>query len=419
MKKTVFTILILAAALGVDGQSVTLDDCMLRAAENYPIHRNESFIEQSLNYNVENAKKGLLPQITISGKATWQSDVTKIPVSLPGFDIPQLSKDQYSIAAEVSQTIYDGNSVAVKKLSAQYASQADLKRHESDLYTVKNRVSEVYFAILTIDAQIEQNLNFERDIDNAYKKISALKNSGMANGADINRVELRKIRAHQQTARLKNLRSAYLEILSAFTGDDYDEDIELKMPENLIEEDMTVTRPELQLFDAQKELLLVREKEIKMQYAPKISAFVQGGYANPALNMFEYGFQPYCIAGVRFNWNVSAFYRKKNDRAIIKIQADQMDVQRDVFIFNTDIQSRLQNAEIQNIQRQLEDDDKEIEIQGNIRHSTEIRLENGTASVSDYLDEISAENIARQNQKIHNIELLKTIYQLKNTLGKL
>jgi hypothetical protein len=146
---------------------------------------------------------------------------------------------------------------------------------------------------------------------------------------------------------------------------------------------------------------------------------VQGGYANPALNMFEDGFQPYCIAGVRFNWNVSAFYRKKNDRAIIKIQADQMDVQRDVFIFNTDIQSRLQNAEIQNIQRQLEDDGKEIEIQGNIRRSTEIRLENGTASVSDYLDEISAENIARQNQKIHNIELLKTIYQLKNTLGNL
>ena len=171
MKKTVFTILILAAALGVDGQSVTLDDCMLRAAENYPIHRNESFIEQSLNYNVENAKKGLLPQITISGKATWQSDVTKIPVSLPDVDVPQLSKDQYSIAAEVSQTIYDGNSVSVKKLSAQYASQADLKRHESDLYAVKNRVSEVYFAILTIDAQIEQNLNFERDKKPWSKKI--------------------------------------------------------------------------------------------------------------------------------------------------------------------------------------------------------------------------------------------------------
>ena len=419
MKRAVFTILIMSTALSIDGQTVTLDECMQKAMENVPIHKNESYIEQSLNYNVENAKKGHLPQINISGKATWQSDVTKIPVSLPGVDVPQLSKDQYSIAAEVSQTIYDGNSVAIKKMSAQYASAVDHKRHESDLYDIKNRVSEVYFAIMTIDAQIEQNINYEHDIDNAFKKITALKNSGMANGADINRVELRKIRARQQTARFKNLRSAYLEILSAFTGDDYNEDIELKMPENPVAEDLTITRPELQLFDAQKELLLVKEKEIKLRSAPKISAFVQGGYANPALNMFENGFQPYCIAGVKFNWNVSAFYNKKNDRAILKIQADQTDVQKEVFIFNTDIQSRLQNAEIQNIQQQLEDDGKEIEIQGNIRRSTETCLENGTASVSDYLDEISAENIARQNQKIHNIELLKTIYQLKNTLGKL
>jgi outer membrane protein TolC len=93
-------------------------------------------------------------------------------------------------------------------------------------------------------------------------------------------------------------------------------------------------------------------------------------------------------------------------------------MQKDLFCFNTNINAINQNAEIENITSKISDDAKIISLRESIRKNAEIRVENGTMSVSDLLDEMTAESVARQTLKIHEIELLQKKYDLKHTLGQ-
>src|SRR5210317_2055533 len=87
---------------------ITLEECYLKARENYPLIKQKEYIAQSKDYNVSNVWKEYFPQITINGQATYQSDVTSIPIPTLGASYETLSKDQYKAFADVSQVIYDG-----------------------------------------------------------------------------------------------------------------------------------------------------------------------------------------------------------------------------------------------------------------------------------------------------------------------
>ena len=418
MNRILLTLIFAATFVGAAAQSITLDDCRARAAENYPLRHNADFLASAFQYNISNAQKGRLPQITISGKATYQSDVTGLPIELPGVDVPTLRKDQYNLVAEVSQTLYDGGAVKADCDRATFQNNADNLRQQADMYEVMNRVTKVYFAILTIDAQMEQNAILRGDLRKTLHKISALKDNGMANQSDIDRIEVQMIKTAQDSLSLRVLRKGYVNVLAAFYGSELDENIVLQIPSDVEPQPMQINRYELQLLDTQKEYTATELKSLKTLYSPKIAAFVQGGVGNPALNMLKDEFAPYYVAGVRLNWNISAFYRNKNNRAIISQRADEIEMQKDLFCFNTNINAINQNAEIENITSKISDDAKIISLRESIRKNAEIRVENGTMSVSDLLDEMTAESVARQTLKIHEIELLQKKYELKHTLGQ-
>lgn len=417
MKRTILSFSFVLAAMLAHAQ-LTLEECQHSAQTNYPLVRQYGLIEKAREYNLENAGKGYLPQFTLSGKATYQSDVTKLPVDVPGIDIKSMPKDQYQVMLEVLQNIWDGGDIRSKKQLTQATSEIDRGKQEVDMYAQNDRVNQLYFGILLLDEQLKQNQLLQEDLGRTHQLVSNYMANGIANQSDLDAVSVEILNTKQKRIELESSRQAYLSMLSIFIGKEIASGTTLEKPTDTFESTSLVNnRPELRWFDAQGGQLNVQESSLKTRFRPRFALFVQGAYGNPGLNMLKDDFSAYYVAGVRMSWNFGSLYTLRNDRRLIDNNRRKLETSRDVFLFNTNLQSTQQSSAIQSMRRQMVDDDEIIRLRVNIRKAAEAKVENGTLTVTDMLREITAENLARQTKALHEVQLLMNIWNLKYTLN--
>ena len=417
MKRTILSFSFVLAAMLAHAQ-LTLEGCQHSAQTNYPLVRQYGLIEKAREYNLENAGKGYLPQFTLSGKATYQSDVTKLPVDVPGIDIKSMPKDQYQVMLEVSQNIWDGGDIRSKKQLTRATSEIDRGKQEVDMYALNDRVNQLYFGILLLDEQLRQNQLLQEDLGRTHQQVSNYIANGIANQSDLDAVSVEILNTKQKRIELESSRQAYLSMLSIFIGKEIASRTTLEKPTDTFESTSLVNnRPELRWFDAQGGQLNVQESSLKTRFRPRFALFVQGAYGNPGLNMLKDDFSAYYVAGVRMSWNFGSLYTLRNDRRLIDNNRRKLETSRDVFLFNTNLESTQQSSAIQSMRRQMVDDDEIIRLRVNIRKAAEAKVENGTLTVTDMLREITAENLARQTKALHEVQLLMNIWNLKYTLN--
>ena len=417
MKRTILSFSFVLAAMLAHAQ-LTLEECQHSAQTNYPLVRQYGLIEKAREYNLENAGKGYLPQFTLSGKATYQSDVTKLPVDIPGIDMKSMPKDQYQVMLEVSQNIWDGGDIRSKKQLTRATSEIDRGKQEVDMYALNDRVNQLYFGILLLDEQLRQNQLLQEDLGRTHQQVSNYMANGIANQSDLDAVSVEILNTKQKRIELESSRQAYLSMLSIFIGKEIASGTTLEKPADTFESTSLVNnRPELRWFDAQGGQLNVQESSLKTRFRPRFALFVQGAYGNPGLNMLKDDFSAYYVAGVRMSWNFGSLYTLRNDRRLIDNNRRKLETSRDVFLFNTNLQSTQQSSAIQSMRRQMVDDDEIIRLRVNIRKAAEAKVENGTLTVTDMLREITAENLARQTKALHEVQLLMNIWNLKYTLN--
>lgn len=393
---------------------LTVETCQQKARENYPLIKRYELIGKSKDYNLTNAARGYLPQVALSAKATYQSEVTEIPVKLPGLEIDGLSKDQYQAVVEVNQTIWDGGVINKQKKITKASSAVEEKQLDVDLYTLNERVNDLFFGILLLNEQLKQNALLQDELKRNYAEVASYIINGIANQADLDAVKVNQLNAIQKQTELEALRTAYQEMLSVMIGETVMSD-ELLKPALKEEIDMQINRPELYLMDAQYNQFEVQKGMLTAQNLPKLGAFVQGGIGNPGLNMLKNEFSPYYIAGLKLSWNFGGLYTKKNDRRLLETNQSNIDVQRETFLFNTGLQLAQQNNEVEKIRKLMQNDDEIIRLRENIRKASEVKVRNGTLTVTDMLRDITAEDQARQDKLLHEVQLLMTIYEIKNT----
>ena len=417
MKRTILSFSFVLTAMLAHAQ-LTLEGCQHSAQTNYPLVRQYGLIEKAREYNLENAGKGYLPQFTLSGKATYQSDVTKLPMDVPGIDIKSMPKDQYQVMLEVSQNIWDGGDIRSKKQLTQATSEIDRGKQEVDMYALNDRVNQLYFGILLLDEQLKQNQLLQEDLGRTHQQVSNYIANGIANQSDLDAVSVEILNTKQKRIELESSRQAYLSMLSIFIGKEIASGTTLEKPTDTFESTSLVNnRPELRWFDAQGGQLNVQESSLKTRFRPRFALFVQGAYGNPGLNMLKDDFSAYYVAGVRMSWNFGSLYTLRNDRRLIDNNRRKLETSRDVFLFNTNLESTQQSSAIQSMRRQMVDDDEIIRLRVNIRKAAEAKVENGTLTVTDMLREITAENLARQTKALHEVQLLMNIWSLKYTLN--
>lgn len=397
---------------GQDRPKWSIEELQQSAEKNYPLAKQYGLIEQSRDYTLSNASKGYLPQLGLSARATFQSEVTQLPAAMPG--VKPMNKDQYQAVVELNQTIWDGGTIEAQKKLARASSETELKRAEAELYAVRERVNQLFFGTLLIEEQLRQTDIFISELNNNFKKISAFVDNGIATRSDLDAVRVEILKADQKREELTMTNSTYREMLAALTGvQEVKDNILIKPKADLHNASGEINRPELGVFDAQMKLLTSQESGIKASTMPRFNLFLQGGYGNPGLNMLKNEFSTYYIGGVRLVWNFGSFYTKGNSIKQLESSRERIRVQRETFLFNNSLAERQQINEVDKLAKQLATDEEIIGLREGIKKAAEKRLEEGTISVSDLIREINAENLARQERATHEIMHLMAIYSIK------
>lgn len=66
----------------------------------------------------------------------------------------------------------------------------------------------------------------------------------------------------------------------------------------------------------------------------------------------------------------------------------------------------------------MEEDSDIIRLRTSVRQAAEAKLQHGVIGVNDLLQEITKENRARIDHSLHEMEMLKNIYELKHTINQ-
>ena len=417
MKRMILLLSFLMVVSWMYGQ-ITLEECRQKTQDNYPLVRQYSLIEKTKEYNLNNASKGYLPQFALSAKASYQSDVTELPVKIPGIDIKGQPKDQYQVMLELKQNIWDGGEIHTKKEMTLASSDVEREKLNVEMYALNERVDQLYFSILLLDEQLIQNQLLQDELERSFRQISAYMENGIASQSDLDAVKVEQLNTRQKRVELSASRQAYVQMLALLTGEDLTENTTLKKPvESEVSPLGDIRRPELIWFDAQNQRLQIQEEALKTGYMPRFGLFVQGAYGNPGLNMLKDEFSPFYVAGVRLSWNFGSLYTLRNDKKLISTNKQQLQNNRDVFLFNTRLQATQQNSGIVSMRKQMQDDEEIIRLRTNIRLAAEAKVANGTLTVTDLLREITSESMARQTKALHEIQLLMNIWKLKYTIN--
>ena len=413
-------------------QGQTLDDCQQAAEKNYPLIQQYGLIEKTTQLTVANIQKGWLPQVSAQAQATYQSDVTAWPSDMKammsgmGIDMRGLTKDQYRVGIDVQQTIYDGGVIGSQKRIAREQGKVQAAQNEVHIYNVRKRVNEMYFGLLLIDEQIKLNTDLQTLLAGNERKLESMTKRGTAAESDLQSVKAERLNAVQKATELASQKQMLQRMLSTFCGIEISN---IQKPQvkadggGLMSEGRGLMaenhRPELKVLDAQISVLNAQEKALNAALMPKVGVFAQGFYGYPGLNMFEdmmrHKWSLNGIIGARVTWNIGALYTRKNDKAKLQLQRDMTENSREVFLFNNNLEQIQQNENIERYQKLIAHDGEIISLRQAVRKAAESKLAHGIIDVNDLVREINQENAACVQQSVHEIEMLKEIYDNKYT----
>lgn len=407
----------------VTAQQTTLEACRKLARDQYPVSKQYGLIDQSEQYSFSNAARGWLPRLKFSAQASWQTDAARFPDALSGLlsemgtDMPGMRQDQYKVALDLSQNIYDGGRSAAEKEAARAQANTERLTADVELYALESRIDNLYFGILLLEAQQVQMQKRIEILNENKRRCRVLIDNEMALESDADAVEVELVKANQAITQLRYSADAYREMLSLLTGQRIEEG-GLAMPPDIVDMPSTYrcNRPELQLLDAQINYLDAQKRLLKTASKPHFSLFAQGWYGYPGLNMFENmqnaRWSLNAVAGVRALWDVSALFASRDiDKQMLNKQ-QQIELQREVFDFNNALQVKQEDSEIARLKQTLQDDERIVALRQSLRAAAESKYENGVVSITDVVSAVTDESVALAAQSLHQIELLKKKYEL-------
>ena len=419
MKQCVLFLSLMLAATALMAQ--TLEECQQAAERNYPLIRQYDLIRQTADLTVDNIQKGWLPQVAASAQTTYQNDVAAWPQEMQGLmrqmgiDLKGLKKDQYRVGVDVQQMLFDGGAISSQKEVARR--QADVQQAEAEvnIYKVRARVNEMYFGLLLLDEQIRLNSDLQALLSGNEQKLSAMFKGGTASESDLLNMKAERMNVAQQLTSLQSQRQTMARLLGVFCGLEI---TSLSKPVAAATSQFEDNRrPELKAIDAQLRLTDAQERALNSSLLPRLGVFAQGFYGYPGYNMFEdmmhRRWSLNGIVGARLSWNIGALYTRKNDKARLQLQRQKAENSREVFLFNNHLEQMQQDESIDRYRKLMADDEEIIRLRSSVRKAAESKLQHGIIDVNDLVREINAENAARVQQSMHEIEMLKEIYDLK------
>ena len=402
----------------------TLDQCCALAEQNYPLIAQYDLIGQSQDITVSNIKRGWLPQLMVSGQVSYQSDATAFPEQIQnlynqlGIEMSGLNRLQYKVGVDLKQPLYDGSISSGQSSVAKRQTEVEKAKTAVDLYDVRRRVEELFFGILLLNEQIENNKELQKVLLSNENMVEKMYLRGVVSQSQMQTIKAERLTANQKTAELDYQKQILNLLLNTFCGEQI---TDLERPADITLSNQN-SRPELQLFDAQENLISARLKELNSAITPQIGLFASAFYGYPGYNLFDdmmhHTGSLNAIVGARLTWNIGGFYTRKNDKNLLALKRQMIDNRREVFLFHNKLANLQETAQISKYDQLIREDDEIISLRTAVRQASESKLENGTIDINDLLREIFNENNAKVQHSIHSIERLKHIYSCRWNSGE-
>ncbi|HWI89942.1 MAG TPA: TolC family protein [Flavisolibacter sp.] len=421
VKICMFLILPLSSLLlsAQENKPLSLEEAFHLAQQNYPLIHQKDLIKQSEKLSLANINSNFLPQLIVSGQATYQSDVTKVSIPLPGLSIPSQSKDQYKAIGEVNQLLYDGGLTKGQKNIQQLNSNVEENRLAVELYNLKARINQLYFSILFQDQLLAQTDLVSKDIQAGIDKVKPQVENGVALRSNLQLLQAQLLQTQQRAIEIKSARKGLANALSLLINQPISETTKFQLSGEYNNIDTLLNRPELKLYESQSQLIAGQEDLIHARNLPKASAFFQGGYGKPGLNMLSNDFKTFYITGIRLNWSLGSLYNNKRDKQLIKVNQQTVDLQKQVFVLNTQSQLKQQQSDIDKYAQLVATDNGIIQLRKSITDAAKAQLENAVITANDYLMQVNAEDQARQALILHQLQLRQAQINYAISTGKL
>lgn len=424
--KLLSLLLAMSSCCGVHA-AVTIEECVSKAMENYPLIRKYGLLETTTDIELSDINKGWLPRIGLYGQASGQNIVPSFPDALSGVlqqmgqEVKGIDRFQYKAGIDFSQTIWDGGASRAGREHVRAQESVKQVSLDVEMYAVRQRVENVYFAILLTEEQIAQNhITYDLLTANLEKMRAMLKN-GTAMQSDVDMVEAQALALKQVIRQAQFTAEGYRRVLGIFIGEDVISEV-LIMPDSTMPLSDNSNRPELKLFDKQVAANNAADKMANVSLMPRIGLFAQAYYGYPGLDYFksmmERNLSFNILAGVKVSWNIDSFYTRKNTRRRTSVNNAGIATDKDLFLFNNRLQATSQMVSINGMQSIIMDDARIVELRKNVRKAAESQLDNGVIDATALLTKITDENVARLTSRYHDIQLRQEIYKLKYILNQ-
>ena len=421
----ILVILIIPRLSAVNAQKiVTLKECYNMAMSANALAGEKEAYSSISKIKDENLKKGWLPSLDASASLSYNSDVVDFSSafsSIPGMSsaLKPMPQDQYKLTLDVNQVIYDGGAIKGARALEKTDLQINEKQTETDLYKLRGQINAYYFNVLLLNRQKELLNNYLNLVRKRILSMQSAINNGVILKSDIDVLSSEKLKIEQQLTENGLHRLAYFKILSDMTGSEISDSTMFILPEQPIELNGDLLRPELQIFDLRKEQLSAGIQMAQSRRMPKAFGFATLGYGNPpGLDFFNDSFDTYYIVGAGIKWNIFDWNRVKNEKQLIGIQKVIIDNRKKDLSDNLKRMLQSKNSEINSMREMLRTDSELMELRKRISATAGSQYENGTITATEYLNELNSEQQAIINYEIHRVNLAMAKIEYLNISGK-
>ncbi|HIY36234.1 MAG TPA: TolC family protein [Candidatus Paraprevotella stercorigallinarum] len=425
--RAILGVAVMLLSVSADAQ-LTLDECQQMASDNYPLLQKYDLVRQTTEYTIKNIQRGYWPQLSLGGQVSYQSEVTDLPdvlshlLSESSLNYKGMAKDQYQIALDLNQVIWDGGHIKARRDLAASDAEVQVAQADVEMYAIRSRVNELFFGILLLDEKIRLNETLQTLLLDNCRMLETRKMHGTAMESDVDVMRAEYLEARQDLTALRSMRKSYRQMLAIFIGKDTASVINLQKPAASLPQTFDNRRPELNLYAMQMQQTEAQSRLLNVGLRPKLSLFAQGVYGYPGYDMFDSMFDHDLklngIVGIRFSWNIGRLYTFKTDKHKLELTRKQIETAREIFLFNNNLQSVREREAVNQYHQMMEEDSDIIRLRTSVRQAAEAKLQHGVIGVNDLLQEITKENRARIDHSLHEMEMLKNIYELKHTINQ-
>ena len=412
MKRILITLFSLIVIHTNAQRIVSLEECYALANKNYPLSKQTALLQQKSVYEIDALNKGKLPKIDMNAQATYQSDVTGLPILIP--NVTPLNKDQYRATLDVNQLLYNGGIIDANTKFKSAQTKTQQQQVEVNLYQIKNKINQLYFSVLILQERKAILISKQVQLTSKIKEVKTGVKFGAILPASELVLEAENLKIKQQLIEIQFDKKRVLDNLSTLIFLPLDKNTTLEKPNIAIDFSKDINRSELKLFDLQNEQIEISKEVISKNNMPKVNAFGQAGYGNPGLNMLDNSFQTFYMLGLKANWNVFDWNKSKIEKQALSISENIIATEKETFLLNNTVQVQEMENEIKKSEEIIKTDSEIINLREYVVKSSDAQLRNGVITSSEYLVELTNLYEAKNNQKLHEIQLAlaKANYQV-------